>query len=50
MFVMFVVVFACVYVVFGWLAAVDCVVGLGGAGLPFVLNLFLLMSRSCLSC
>ena len=39
-----------VCVVFGWLAAVGCVVGLGGAGLPFVLNLFLLMSRSCLSC
>ena len=33
-----------------WLAAVGCVVDLGSAGLPFVLNLFLLMSRSCLSC
>ena len=33
-----------------WVAAVGCVVELDSAGLPFVLNLFLLMSRSCLSC
>ena len=36
--------------VFGWLAAVGWFGELGGAGLPFVLNRFLLMSLSCLSC
>lgn len=34
----------------GWLAALGCVGGLGGAGLLCFLNLFRLMSRSCLSC
>ena len=33
-----------------WLAAVGCVGDLGGAVLPFVLNLFLFMRRNCLSC
>ena len=35
---------------FGWLAAGCCFGDLCGAGLPFDLNLFLLMSRSCRSC